>query len=108
MDTSLPLQNFLQLSETAYTLTANVPYNFGHVTQLLTEIYAYNTFNTSSVRNVYSPEVCTATELMVDRVAAAMGKDPMKFRLEFAKDDRMKSVINKAASVGNWGRAMPV
>ena len=107
MDTSLPLQNFLQFSETVFTLTANVPYNFGLVTQLLNEIYAYNTFNTSSVRNVYSPEVCTATELMVDRVAAAMGKDPLKFRLDSAKDDRMKAVINKVASVGNWGRSMP-
>jgi isoquinoline 1-oxidoreductase beta subunit len=107
METTLPAQNFLQFSEAVFTLTANVPYNFGLVTQLLNEIYAYNTFNTSSVRNVYSPEVCTATELMVDRVAAAMGKDPMKFRLEFAKDDRMKAVIDKVASVGNWGRAMP-
>jgi isoquinoline 1-oxidoreductase beta subunit len=107
MDTSLPGQNFLQFSETVFTLTANVPYNFGLVTQLLNEIYAFNTFNTSSVRNVYSPEVCTATELMVDRVAAAMGKDPMRFRLEFAKDERMRAVIQKVASVGNWGRSMP-
>jgi isoquinoline 1-oxidoreductase beta subunit len=44
---------------------------------------------------------------MVDRVAAAMGKDPVKFRLEFAKDARMKAVIRKVASVGDWGRAMP-
>jgi isoquinoline 1-oxidoreductase beta subunit len=107
MDAMLPEQNFLQFSETVFTLTANVPYEFGLVTQLLNEIYPITTFNTSSVRNVYSPEVCTATELMVDQVAAKLGKDPVAFRLENAKDDRMKAVIEKAASVGQWGRSMP-
>jgi isoquinoline 1-oxidoreductase beta subunit len=36
-----------------------------------------------------------------------MGKDPVAFRREFAKDARMRAVIDKAAQVGNWGRAMP-
>jgi isoquinoline 1-oxidoreductase subunit beta len=33
-------------------------------------------FNTSSVRNIYSPEVTVTKELMVDQVAKAMGQDP--------------------------------
>ena len=78
MDASLPKQNFAQFSQTVFTLTANVPYNFGAVSQLLNEIYEFNTFNTSSVRNVYSPNVSTARELMVDKLAAAMGKDPLE------------------------------
>ena len=86
MDQSLPKQNSLQFSQTVFTLTANVPYNFGSVTQLLNEIYDFNTFNTSSVRNVYSPNVCTATELMVDKVAAAMKKDPVAFMDRVRKD----------------------
>ena len=57
-----------------------MPYNFGPVTQLINEAYEYDTFNTSSVRNIYSPEVCTATELMVDQLAKAMGQDAYKFR----------------------------
>jgi isoquinoline 1-oxidoreductase subunit beta len=101
-----PGQNMLQYSETIFNLTANVPYNFGAVTQLLNEVYQYNTFNTSSVRNVYSPEVGTATELMVDQVAKAMGQDPYSFRRAFVRDDRMLAVLNKAAQAGNWGRAM--
>ena len=64
--------------QTIFTLTQNVPYNFGAVTQLLNEVYAYDTFNTGSVRNIYSPNVCTATELMVDQAAKAMGKDPLQ------------------------------
>ena len=47
---------------------------------LLNEVYDYNTFNTSSVRNIYSPEVRTAVELMTDKLAADMGKDPIDFR----------------------------
>jgi isoquinoline 1-oxidoreductase subunit beta len=107
MDQSLPKQNSLQFSQTVFTLTANVPYNFGSVTQLLGEIYDFNTFNTSSVRNVYSPNVTTATELMVDRLAHSMGKDPLALRREFVRDKRLAAVLDKVASAGNWGRSMP-
>jgi isoquinoline 1-oxidoreductase beta subunit len=48
-----------------------------------------------------------ANELVVDQLARAMGKDPLKFRLEFIKDERVKAVLEKAAEVGNWGRKMP-
>ncbi|HEY3727540.1 MAG TPA: molybdopterin cofactor-binding domain-containing protein [Solirubrobacteraceae bacterium] len=101
-----PGQNLLQYSESIFNLTANVPYNFGAATQLLNEVYAYNTFNTSSVRNVYSPEVGTATELMVDQVAKAMGQDPYQFRRAFIRDDRMRAALDKVAQAANWGRPM--
>lgn len=104
---TLPEQNFLEYSQSIFNLTANVPYNFGAVTQLLNEVYEYNTFNTSSVRNVYSPEVGVATELMVDRLAKEMGQDPYAFRRSFVRDSRMLAVLEKAAQVGNWGRSMP-
>ena len=107
MDASAPKQNFLQFSQTVFNLTANVPYNFGPVSQLLNEIYEFNTFNTSSVRNVYSPNVITARELMVDKVAAAMKQDPVAFRREFLREERLTPVLEKAASAGKWGRTMP-
>jgi isoquinoline 1-oxidoreductase subunit beta len=84
---TFPEANSLGYSQAIFTLTQNVPYNFGAVTQLLHEVYAYNTFNTGSVRNIYSPNVCTATELMVDQAAKAMGQDPYKFRRSFVRDD---------------------
>jgi isoquinoline 1-oxidoreductase beta subunit len=96
----------LGYAQTIFTLTQNVPYNFGVVTQLLNEVYEYDTFNTSSVRNIYSPEVTTATELMADQVAKAMGMDPYKFRLAFVRDSRLTPVLEKVAQVGNWGRRM--
>ncbi len=107
LDASLPGQNLLQFSETVFTLTAIVPYNFGLATQLLNEVYDIRQFNTSSVRNIYSPDVRTAGELMVDRAAKAMNKDPVAFRLDHAQDDRMKYVIKTAAEAGKWGRSMP-
>jgi isoquinoline 1-oxidoreductase beta subunit len=102
-----PGANPLGWSQAAFNLTQNVPYNFGPVTQLINEAYAYNTFNTSSVRNIYSPNVVTATELMVDQVAAALKQDAYKFRRSFVRDARLKAVLDKVAQVGNWGRSMP-
>jgi isoquinoline 1-oxidoreductase beta subunit len=103
---TLPKQNFLEYSQTIFNLTANLPYNFGVASQLLNEVYEYNTFNTSSVRNVYSPEVGTPIELMVDRLAARMGQDPYAFRRQFVRDSRMLAVLDRAAQAANWGRAM--
>ena len=107
VDAQLPLQNFVQFSTTIFTLTQNIPYNFGVVTQLLNEVYDIQTFNTSSVRNIYSPDVRTASELVVDRVAEEMGKDRLAFRREFARDDRMRAVLDRLAQEGGWGRSLP-
>jgi isoquinoline 1-oxidoreductase beta subunit len=102
---TLPLAN-LGYSEAIFALTANVPYNFGVATQLLNEVYDNTTFNTSAVRNVYSPEVTTPRELLVDQLAKATGKDPYQFRRAFVRDGRMRAVLDKVAQAGNWGRAM--
>ncbi len=102
----VPGINGLGYAQAIFTLSQNVPYNFGAATQLLSEIYRFNTFNTSAVRNIYSPDVCTARELTVDRVAAAMGQDPYHFRRGFIRDARLLAVLDKVASAGNWGRAM--
>ena len=104
----LPEGDFLGYSQSVFTLTANVPYNFGPVTQLLNEVYhpPGSVFNTSSVRNIYSPEVTVAKELMVDQVAKAMGQDPYQFRRSFVRDSRMLAVLDTAAKAANWGKAM--
>jgi isoquinoline 1-oxidoreductase beta subunit len=97
----------LGYSQAIFNLTANVPYDFGVVTQLLNEVYERNTFNTSAVRNVYSPDVTTPRELLIDELAKAMGKDAYQFRRSFLRDARMRAVLDKVAQAGNWGRAMP-
>ena len=106
MSAKLPNAN-LSFSETIFELTASVPYDFGATTQKLNEVYAFDDFHTGSMRNVYSPNVACARELVVDRLAKQMSKDPYRFRREFAKEERTRAVLDKVAEVGNWGRSMP-
>ena len=93
-------------SETFFQLSQTMSYDFGLNTRLLSE--TDKGFNTGSMRNVYSPDVTCARELVVDRVAARMGKDPYRFRQSFLRDARSRAVLDKVAEVGQWGRAMPV
>ncbi|MCW2807293.1 MAG: xanthine dehydrogenase family protein molybdopterin-binding subunit [Marmoricola sp.] len=95
----------LGFAESIFQLTQELPYDFGAVTQQLTE--TDSRFNTGSMRNIYSPDVRCANELVVDQLARAMGKDPYRFRLEFLKDERTRAVLRRAAEVGRWGRSMP-
>jgi len=103
----------LTFSQIIFLLTQYVPYNFGPVSQTLSETLPRvleadnNIFRTSSMRNIYSPNVVTARELMIDRAAASMGRDPLELRLAAARDDRSKAVLTKVAEAGDWGRAMP-
>jgi isoquinoline 1-oxidoreductase beta subunit len=102
-----PEQDFLEYSNTIFETTVNVPYNFGAVTQLLTETMEYDTFHTGSVRNLYNPDVVTSRELVVDQIASRVGMDPYAFRVNYLNDSRALAVLEKVATVGNWGRTMP-
>jgi isoquinoline 1-oxidoreductase subunit beta len=104
----------LTLSESIFELSQTSPYEFGPTKQLLNEIYQseqdnqpHGGFNTGSMRNVYSPNVCCAQELVVDELAARMGQDRYRFRRSFAKDDKFRTVLDRAADAGGWGRALP-
>ena len=90
----------LGFAEAIFNLTQELPYDFGVVTQLLNE--TDRRFNTGSMRNIYSPDVRVANELVIDQLARAMGKDPLKFRLEFVKDDR----VQRRARGGRRGRRL--
>ncbi|MEU3977947.1 xanthine dehydrogenase family protein molybdopterin-binding subunit [Streptomyces bacillaris] len=92
-------------SQTFFHLSQSMPYDFGASTRLLNE--TDKSFNTGSMRNVYSPDVACARELLVDKLAGAMGKDPWEFRREFLRDERARAVLDKVAEVGEWGRDLP-
>jgi isoquinoline 1-oxidoreductase beta subunit len=98
----LPFGN-IGYAETIFELTQDVPYNFGATDQVLNEVDMG--FNTGSMRNIYSPDVTTALELIVDQMATGMAKDPYAFRRAFLKDSRSQAVLDKVAR--NWGRSMP-
>ena len=95
----------LGFSETIWTLTQELPYNFGVVTQLLNE--TDDRFNTGSMRNIYSPDTRVANELMIDVLAKKMKLDPLAFRLRFVRNKRVRAVLEKVAEAGKWGRTMP-
>ncbi|MFF3501625.1 molybdopterin cofactor-binding domain-containing protein [Streptomyces sp. NPDC003247] len=92
-------------SETFFQLSQSMPYDFGLNSRLLSE--TDKSFNTGSMRNVYSPDATCARELLVDRLARKMGKDPFRFRHDFLRDERSRAVLDKVAEVGRWGRSLP-
>ncbi len=94
----------LPFSQSIFLLTQELPYNYGVVTQLLNEIDTR--FNTGSMRNIYSPDVACANELMTDRLAKELRKDPYEFRMANLKSKKAKAALKKVAEVGNWGRTM--
>ncbi|GAA3360182.1 molybdopterin cofactor-binding domain-containing protein [Saccharopolyspora gregorii] len=103
----LGLGNFAAFSVPVFELTVGVPYKFGVTTQLLNEIMQYDTFPTGSNRNLFNPDVRTAQELIVDQLAAKMGKDRYEFRRSFLDDERLIAVLDEVAEEGEWGRSMP-
>jgi isoquinoline 1-oxidoreductase beta subunit len=92
-------------SQTVFHLTENMPYNFGVETYLLNEIQL--DVATSPWRSVYSGTVATADEIMVDEIARRLGKDPVAFRRAKLSGSRERAVLDKVATAGRWGRAMP-
>ncbi|MFE1292266.1 molybdopterin cofactor-binding domain-containing protein [Streptomyces sp. NPDC058751] len=92
-------------SEVFFLLSQSMPYDFGTDSRLLSE--TDDGFNTGSMRNVYSPDATCARELVIDRLASRTGRDPYRFRRAFLKDDRSRAVLDKVATAGRWGRAMP-
>jgi isoquinoline 1-oxidoreductase beta subunit len=100
----LPGQNFLEYSQAVFYLSTMCPYDFGVADHALNEIDLG--IPSSSVRNIYSPDVCTARELTVDQLCSTLGKDPYDFRRRYAKDDRSRAVLDAVARAGRWGRPM--
>ncbi|MFI6039277.1 molybdopterin cofactor-binding domain-containing protein [Streptomyces sp. NPDC051315] len=92
-------------SETFFQLSQSMPYEFGVNSRLLSE--TDHSFNTGSMRNVYSPDATCARELLVDQLAGRMGKDPFRFRRDFLRDERSRAVLERAAEAGDWGRPLP-
>ncbi|MEU0314127.1 molybdopterin cofactor-binding domain-containing protein [Nocardioides sp. NPDC006273] len=96
----------LTYAQSFFNLMVECPYNFGVVTEVLNEPEDIQ-LNTASWRSVYSAMVRGAEELVVDEIAAKLGKDAYKFRREYLKHDDARAVLDKVATEGGWGRKMP-
>jgi len=94
----------LGVSATFFEISVLTPYNFGVNTRSMNEVNAG--FNTGSTRNVYGPDTCTSREVMIDRIADQLGRDPYEFRAEFVKTDRARRVLQRVAEEAGWGKSM--
>ncbi|WP_233289104.1 molybdopterin cofactor-binding domain-containing protein [Kitasatospora sp. MBT63] len=94
----------LSLSQAFFLLTEKLPYDLGVSTQLLAEVPLE--MHTGSWRSVYSGLVRVADEIMVDELARTLGQDPVAFRRARLGSARGRSVLDRAAEAGQWGRAM--
>lgn len=92
-------------SQAFYALTQNLPYDFGVVTNLLGEVPL--DMPTGSWRGVFSGMAGVVHEIMVDAIAAKLGRDPLAFRRDTVTSARVRAVLDKVASAGPWGRILP-
>ncbi len=100
-DLPLGLGN-LGFAESIFLMTTVMPYDFAVKNQVLNEVD--ERFNTGSMRNIYSPDVRTAGELVVDQLAAELGSDPYTFRQQHLSDERLVAVLDAVAEAGQWGK----
>ncbi|MBF6052701.1 isoquinoline 1-oxidoreductase [Streptomyces eurocidicus] len=92
-------------AQTLFHTTVKSPYHFGVTTQRLTEVPLR--MPTASWRSVYSANTRGAEEMLIDELAARMGKDPVEFRRTFLRNRAQRAVLDKVAAEGAWGRPMP-
>lgn len=88
-----------------YHATQATPYKFGVTTKSLNEVQL--DVPTAFWRSVYSGHNRAAEEIMVDRLASRLRKDPMRFRIDMASNAEAIEVLRQLKSRGNWGRSLP-
>ncbi len=81
------------------------PYNFGVSSKQLFPVAI--DLPTVSYRSVHIMPSRTVEEIMVDEIAAALGRDPLQLRMEFLRLPRAKAVLQRCAGAAQWGKAMP-
>jgi isoquinoline 1-oxidoreductase beta subunit len=62
---------------------------------------------TAAWRVVYSGQVGTINEIIIDELARAAGKDEFEYRMSMLESDRHRAVLEKVAHEGQWGRKLP-
>jgi isoquinoline 1-oxidoreductase beta subunit len=81
------------------------PYNFGVSSKQLFPVAI--DLPTVSYRSVHIMPARTVEEIIVDEIAARLGRDPVQFRMEFLRLPRAKAVLQRVAGAAQWGKTMP-
>ncbi len=85
--------------------SGHIPYNVGWRSPTLQQQLL--AIPTGPWRVVYSGQVCSLNEIVMDELARLLGKDEYEFRRELAESDRHRAVLDKVAHEGQWGRKLP-
>jgi isoquinoline 1-oxidoreductase beta subunit len=62
---------------------------------------------TGAWRVVYSGQVGSVNEIVIDELARLLGKDEFEYRMSILESDRHRAVLEKCAHEGQWGRKLP-
>jgi isoquinoline 1-oxidoreductase beta subunit len=81
------------------------PYNFGVSSKQIFPVAI--DLPTVSYRSVHIMPARTVEEIIVDEIAAKLGRDPVDFRMEFLRLPRAQAVLQRVAGAAQWGKAMP-
>jgi isoquinoline 1-oxidoreductase beta subunit len=81
------------------------PYNFGVSSKQIFPVAI--DLPTVSYRSVHIMPARTVEEVIVDEIAARLGKDPVAFRMEYLRLPRARAVLQRVAAAAQWGKAMP-
>jgi isoquinoline 1-oxidoreductase beta subunit len=79
-------------------------YHFGAQSRSLREVDL--AFPTGSWRSVFSGQVRTVDEMMVDEVARTLRRDPAAFRRSRLRSARTRAVLDHVVAAAPWGRSM--
>lgn len=81
------------------------PYNFGVCTKVLTPVAI--DLPTVSYRSVHIQPARSVEEIIVDEIAAKLGRDPVAFRMDYLRLPRARAVLQAVVGAGQWGRTLP-
>jgi isoquinoline 1-oxidoreductase beta subunit len=90
------------VAQSIFHLQMTQPYHLGLNTQLLNEVDFGMV--TGSWRSVYTGTGRTAEEVMIDELAAALGRDPLEFRISQAKEAKLKRCLEWIRDHGGYQR----
>src|SRR5882724_6418572 len=62
---------------------------------------------TAAWRVVYSGQVHSVDEIIIEELANQAGKDPLEYRMNMLDSDRHRAVLEKVAHEGQWGKKLP-
>ena len=92
-------------SQYVFDMTQKLPYKTGFTALTMKDKFLAKP--SGALRVVYSGQVGTINEIVLDELARMNGKDEVEFRMGLLDTERHRNVLKKVAEEGSWGRQLP-